>query len=89
MGVTPQDIAEFPYIVGYCHYVGSFDHWTADQVRIAREHGAPQNAFRVWIEPVHGRLRVRTIGHCGPELKKALTEHMKRVGLLKGELAVA
>ncbi|GII83314.1 hypothetical protein Ssi03_13040 [Sphaerisporangium siamense] len=79
--ISDEDRKDYPYIIGYCHFIGSLDTWTAYQVQLARQFGAPRTAFRIWIEPVNGALRVRTPDVCSAEFRERLAAHMRRHGL--------
>lgn len=47
--ITDGDCQDYPYIIGYSHYLGSSAYWTWDQLRLAREHNAPRTTTRVWV----------------------------------------
>ncbi|SFI81214.1 hypothetical protein SAMN05216275_10555 [Streptosporangium canum] len=89
MQVTPQDRRDYPFILGYCHFIGSYDYWTAEQVQMAREVGAPRTAIQVWIEPAHNVPTCRTLDSLSPEFRARLIKHMEGIGLIDHEIRLA
>lgn len=81
MAITPQDRQDYPYIIGYCHYIGSSEWWVGDQIRQAREYGAPRDAVRVWLDRESGQLEVRNIDDWSADGQRILAIEMKRLGL--------
>ncbi|WP_431911689.1 hypothetical protein [Nonomuraea jabiensis] len=85
--ITDKDREDYPYIVGYCHYLGSSEFWIWDQVRMAREHNAPRTATRVWIDRQSGKPVFGDVSSLSSDGLRLLVIEMESRGLDCHEIA--
>lgn len=81
MPISAQDRQDYPFIIGYAHYLGAYDYWTSEMVRMAREGGAPRTTILARIEPAHSKVVATDLSTFAPETQARLVKHMQSIGL--------
>ncbi|MEU7830359.1 hypothetical protein [Nonomuraea sp. NPDC049129] len=76
MTITEKDRQDYPYIIANSLYYGSYEYWTVDQIRLAREHNVPRTTHRIEYIQRRDEVKVWDILDAAPEFKRKIKEEM-------------